>query len=158
LADEPRTPVKDRALRLLAVRARSGEELRRRLLRAGYEREAVEAALQDLEAVGLIDDERFAGEVAAHGIRRRLAGDRAVLGSLRRAGIDPELAERAVLEAGGPGEDDRAERLARMRAARLRGLDQETAYRRLAGFLQRRGYHPGVVHAVCRRVLREEEP
>ncbi|HEX2030386.1 MAG TPA: regulatory protein RecX [Actinomycetota bacterium] len=158
MAEEPRTPVKDRALRLLAVRARSREELHRRLVRAGYPEADVEAALDDLGDVGLVDDERFAREVASREIGRRLAGDRGAVGALRRAGIDRETAERAVGEAGGGDEESRAERLARARAGRFTDLDRERAYRRLAGYLQRRGYHPGVVHAVCRRVLGEDEP
>lgn len=153
----PRTPVKDRALRLLAARSRSREELRRRLVRAGYPEADVHAALEDLREVGLVDDERFAREVAARQIGGRLAGDRAAVGALRRAGVDAELAQRAVGEAGGEDEESRAERLARARIGRFTDLDRERAYRRLAGFLQRRGYHPGVVHAVCRRVLDEEE-
>lgn len=158
MAEEPRTPVKDRALRLLAVRSRSREELRRRLVRAGYPDADVEAALEELRRVGLIDDERFAREIASHQVGRRLAGDRAAVGALRRAGVELGLAERAVTEAAVEDEEARAERLARARVSRLADLDRERAYRRLAGFLQRRGYHPGVVHAVCRRVLDEEEP
>ena len=47
---------KDRALGLLAVRWRSRDELRRRLLRAGFEPPEVDSALVDLEGVGLMED------------------------------------------------------------------------------------------------------
>lgn len=152
-AERPRTPVKDRALGLLAVRSRSREELRRRLVRAGYEEAEVEAAIEDLEAVGLVDDERFAREVVAHQVGRKLAGRRAAVGALRRAGIDPEAADRAVDEATGGDEESRAEELARTRLSRLSSLPPDVAYRRLVGFLQRRGYGGQVAYGVARRVL-----
>src|SRR6266536_6471094 len=78
----PRGTAKDRALRLLGVRSRSREELRRRLLAAGFPAEEVATAVRDLEAVGLVDDERFAGEWARDRASRRLDGDRVVRSSL----------------------------------------------------------------------------
>ena len=145
--------MKDRALRLLTVRSRSSEELRRRLLRAGYERAEVSEAIEDLAAVGLVDDERFAREVVAHQVGRKLSGRRAAISSLRRAGIPAEDAERAVDQAGTGDEEARAEELARTRLGRLASLEPAVAYRRLVGFLQRRGYDARTAYAVARRVL-----
>jgi regulatory protein len=152
-AERPRTPVKDRALRLLTVRSRSSQELRGRLLRAGYEEAEVAAAIDDLTSVGLLDDERFAREVVAHQVGRRMAGRRAAVGALRRAGIPAEDAERAVDEAA-PGDDEpRAEELARSRVGRLASLEPAVAHRRLVGFLQRRGYDARTADDVARRVI-----
>jgi regulatory protein len=68
-----------------------------------------------------------------------------------------DLAERAVEEASGEDEEARAEELARNRLGRLGNLAPETAYRRLLGFLQRRGYDGETARTVCRRVLGELE-
>jgi regulatory protein len=155
MRERPRTPVKDRALRLLGVRSRSREELRRRLHQAGYEDDEVREALEDLEAVGLIDDERFARELAAHEIGRRQAGRRAALAALRQKGVGAEVAERTVSELDPGDEEERAVEVARTRVTRMGSLDPQVAYRRLLGFLQRRGYGAGVAHAACRRVLEE---
>jgi regulatory protein len=153
--DRRPTPVKDRALGLLAVRSRSREELHRRLLRAGYGPEEVESTLADLERVGLIDDERFAREVAGHEFGRRGMGRRAVMSSLRQKGVPPDLAER-TLDVIDPGdEEERALEVARARLARLGSLAPPMAYRRLLGFLQRRGYSASTAHAVCRRAFEE---
>jgi regulatory protein len=149
--------VKDRALRLLSVRSRSHAELFRRLRMAGFDEPDIEEGLADLEAVGLIDDERFAQELAAHEVGGRLAGRRAALASLRKAGVARDLAERAVEEASGEDEEARAEELARSRVGRLKSLPSEAAYRRLLGFLQRRGYSGEVARAVCRRVMEQFE-
>jgi len=134
----PRGTAKDRALRLLAVRWRSREELRRRLTRAGFEPEDVDRALDDLEAAGLVDDERFAQEVVRHEAGSRRSGSRAILTRLRRDGVDPATAEQAVAGAG--DEEDRACDLAMARMSRLASLPPEVASRRVFGLLLRRGY------------------
>jgi regulatory protein len=148
---------KDRALRLLSVRSRSHAELFRRLRMAGFAEPDIESALGDLGTVGLIDDERFARELATHEVGGRLAGRRAALASLRKAGVSRDLAELAVEEASGEDEEARAEELARSRLGRLKNLPPEAAYRRLLGFLQRRGYSGDTARAACRRALGELE-
>jgi regulatory protein len=152
-ANRPRGTAKDRALRLLGVRARGREELRRRLAQAGFEADEVETALGDLERVGLIDDERFAREVAAYEMGRRGMGRRAALASLRRRGLAPDLAERVVEELAPDDEDERAAELAQSRLARMDGLADDVAHRRLVGFLQRRGYEARVAHGAARKAL-----
>src|SRR5215207_5468279 len=112
--ERPRTSAKDRALRLLSVRSRSRVELERRLARAGYEPDEVQVAIADLEEVGLVDDERFARELA-EAKRRRGMGRRAGLAALRAKGVDREIAEQAVGEVNPEDEADRAYELARAR-------------------------------------------
>ncbi|HEX6261961.1 MAG TPA: regulatory protein RecX [Actinomycetota bacterium] len=146
---------KDRALRLLGVRSRSREELRRRLKRAGFPEDEIAEALGDLERVGLVDDERFADEVVRWRLSRQGYGHRAALDTLRKAGVDRGVAERAVSAAGWEDDEARAEEVGRARLARLEGLAPDAAYRRLMGFLLRRGFDPEVVRTVCGRLLRE---
>lgn len=146
---------KDRALRLLGVRSRSREELRRRLERAGFPEDEIAEALGDLERVGLVDDERFADEVVRWRLSRQGYGHRAALDTLRKAGVERSVAERAVEDAGWEDEEARAEEVGRGRLARLEGLAPDAAYRRLMGFLLRRGFDPEVVRTVCGRLLRE---
>ena len=150
----PTTSVKDRALRLLAVRSRSRHELHARLLRAGYEADEVEAALSDLEAVGLIDDERFARELAEHH-RRRGMGRRAGMSALRSKGVDRDLAERTVDEVQPDDDAELAFELARARLERLRSLSPDVVSRRLFGFLVRRGYEPQIARSAVQRALTE---
>jgi regulatory protein len=139
MTDRPARTAKDRALGLLAVRWRSRAELRSRLRRAGFEPEEIASALEDLEAVGLVDDDRFAAELVRDRAGRQMAGPRAIRAALREKGVSPEATERALAEVEGD-ERDRALRLAEARAARLAGLPPEAAHRRLLGLLQRRGY------------------
>jgi len=154
--ERPRTTVKDRALRLLSVRSRSRHELRARLIRAGYEPEEIDAALADLEDVGLVDDERFAREVAEHQ-RRRGMGRRAGLAALRGKGVDRDLAERTVDEVQPEDDADIAFELASARLERLRSLSPDVVHRRLLGYLIRRGYEPVIARSAVRRAIAEME-
>ena len=155
--DGPRGTAKDRALLLLGVRWRSRAELQARLTQAGFPPEEVAAAIEDLEAVGLVEDGRFAREVVRDQAGRRASGDRAIRAALRQKGVAPEVIEAAIAEEGS-GEDERALELARRRAARMGGLDPEAAFRRLHGLLVRRGYGPGLARDVARRALSESSP
>lgn len=153
-AREPKHPKSchERALGLLAVRARSRRELERRLLRAGFDPDEVADVLARLERVGLVDDEAFARQVAEHGFGVRRAGRRAVAGSLAAAGVAPEVIADAVGEHEAD-EDARAEALARTRVARMGSLDPARAFSRLTSLLVRRGYSPDVARAAARRAL-----
>jgi regulatory protein len=148
---KPRGTARDRALNLLSFRDRSRRELEQRLLRAGFEPEDVAAAIEGLERVGLVDDERFARAVVEQEAGRRLAGRRAVASALAAKGVDREVVRSVLADLDDPGaERERADELARSRAGRLAGLAPEVAFRRLSGLLARRGYPP----AVCREAAR----
>ena len=146
----PRGSAKDRALGLLAVRWRSRRELELRLRAAGFEEEQVSTALADLERAGLIDDGRFARELA-RAKSGRLDGNRTVRSALAKAGVAPGVADEVVSEL--DGDQERALALAERRAPRLAGLDPQAAFRRLYGLLLRRGYGPDVARDACRRAL-----
>jgi regulatory protein len=79
------------------------------------------------------------------------------MSSLLGAGVDREMAERVSAPLG-EDEADRAQALADRQAVKLRGVDSEKAFRRIAGMLARRGFAPGVAFAAARRALRVEEP
>ena len=145
--------VHQRALRLLAVRPRSRRELEVRLRRAGFEPDDVDDELIRLEAVGLVDDEAFAREVAEHHATSRRSGRRAVVGALAAKGVSRQVIEEAVA---GLAEDEgeRALELARERAPRLAGLPADKAFGRLSSLLMRRGYDPTTAREAARRALR----
>jgi regulatory protein len=150
---KPKTPKSchERALGLLAVRARSRRELERRLLQAGFETDEVADVLERLERVGLVDDEAFARQVAEHAFGVKRSGRRAVVNSLMAAGVAPDLIETTLADAG--DEEARAEWLARSRASRLGSVDPVKAFSRLTSLLVRRGYGPEVARQAARRAL-----
>jgi regulatory protein len=79
------------------------------------------------------------------------------MASLRKHGVSRDLAERVVDEADPGDEEDRALEVARARASRFRGLDTATAYRRLLGFLERRGYGGEAARTAARKALEEAQ-
>jgi regulatory protein len=152
--------VHERALRLLAVRARSRRELEIRLRRAGFEPDEVGEELDRLEAVGLVDDEAFARELAEHHVGARRSGRRAVVGALAAKGVSRQVIEEAMAGLG-EGEEERALELARERAPRLAGMPRDKAFGRLSSLLMRRGYDPTTARDAAARALRlleEEDP
>ena len=147
----------DVAVRLLAVRGRSVQEMISRLRRKGLRPDAVGHAVGRLETEGLLDDAVMAREYARLQAERGYGRAR-ILAELSRRGVDRQTAERAVADV---GEDDEGERrrrmlvLARKRCAQLRGLEREVAKRRLVGYLARRGYGGSEVWQVADQALGE---
>jgi len=133
----------DRALNMLALRARSSSELARSLVRKGEEKAHVDWAIARLLEQGLLDDAAFA---------RALTRSRVVGGKRSRRRVEQELARKGVSRSVA-GEaidnvfqdeavDQRAivEEAARKKLRSLAGLEPAVQRRRLYAFLARRGY------------------
>jgi regulatory protein len=154
-----RKDVHDRALGLLAVRARSRRELQQRLTSAGYGTAEIDETLERLAGVGLVDDEAFALAFAEHAVGTRGSGRRAVESALFKKGVPRETIELVLAEVSGEVGDEfeRALDVARARACRLRGQDRATAFRKLFSFLARRGYGASVAREAAMRALDVDE-
>jgi regulatory protein len=146
------------AYRLLGHRARSREELRRRLLAKEHDAHAVEAALERLAADGFLDDAAFARSYVAD--KRQLAswGVERIRRGLRELGVDSLVIDEALGEGGGEeGEElDRALAVLRRRGAPEQPLD--AARRRAFQALQRRGFSSPVAYAAVRLWVEGEPP
>jgi regulatory protein len=157
---EPKRPkrrdVHERALGLLAVRARSRRELERRLRQAGFEPDAVDEEIARLEQVGLIDDQAFARQLAEHAFGAGGRGRRAVAFALAAKGVDASLAA-VTMDEFDHHEDERALEVARARAARMTGIEPTKAFQRLSGLLMRRGFAPETSRSAARTALALEE-
>ena len=143
--------VREKALRYLSFRNRSVKELKTFLQGKGYNPDAISRTLTRLEEVGLLDDRAFAKAWVEGRAKFKGMGERLLEQELRQKGVKKEIIREAVEGLGDEGE--RALSLARVRVERLKGLDRETAKRRLAGFLQRRGFSSDVVYDVVKNTL-----
>ncbi|HVE78196.1 MAG TPA: regulatory protein RecX [Gemmatimonadaceae bacterium] len=150
----------DRALNMLAARARSRRELERLLVRKGEPADLAREAIRRLEQAGYLDDAEFARQFArakalgAGLARRRLAAE------LGRRGVERAVADRAVDEVfvdERVDEREGVERLVRKRLASLAGLDPATRRRRLYAYLARRGYGPDLIRVAIERIDSERE-
>lgn len=135
------------ALRALGRRAASRQELDRALERRDVEPEVRAAVLDRLEAEGLVDDAQLARDLAERLRERKRLGERGIAAELRKRGLDPDAVERSD----GDDELQRAVAAAAERRRRMSSLDDETLERRLAGFLQRRGFGGSAVRTAIER-------
>jgi regulatory protein len=126
------------ATRALARREHSAHGLRERLLRAGVSETDADEALEELQRVGLLDDDRFASE-RARVLAERGKGDAAIRFDLERAGVELAAVEAAL--AGLDPESDRAARL----------VDRRGATPATARLLASRGFDEAVVEALVAR-------
>jgi regulatory protein len=146
------TAAYDRALNLLAFRARSARELHRRLTQKGTTPEQADKVVARLRAAGLIDDADFARQLT----RSKLSGGasrRRVHQELFKRGVSRDVADAAVeevVEDEGLSDEASIERVARKRWRTLLELDPATRRRRLYGFLARRGFDANDVSRMIR--------
>ncbi|MEN2737870.1 regulatory protein RecX [Microbacterium sp. X-17] len=115
---------------------------------------AVAELLARFVDLGYLDDAALAERLVELATGRRGQGRHMIAQTLARRGIPRPLADAAL--AGLPDdEDERALEFARTKARAMRGLDTQTALRRLTGQLARRGYASSVALAAARRALEE---
>jgi regulatory protein len=169
--------VMEAAAVFLAVRPRSVQETRQRLVLLGYEPGLVESVVDRLVGMGYLDDEEFARAWVESRDRAKPRGEQALRLELARKGIDRQTVD-AVLdqrtEATQAGDALRsesdsglgvnhnandhpdvaaAERLiARRRSALLRELDPRKRRARAYALLARNGFDPDVCRSVASRV------
>jgi regulatory protein len=89
---------KQRAFRLLAIRARSERELRTKLKEKGYDESVVGDVTARLRELRYLDDESFAKSWTRNLAVNRLWGNIRIEASLRDKGIPRELIERVIRE------------------------------------------------------------
>ncbi len=144
------------ALRLLAMRDRTTQDLRDRLGRRGYAAGEVEAVIRRLTASGYLDDAGYARAWARSHAHR--LGPARIARELRARGID-EAEVTAVL---GEVSTERDVRQAATEAAlrklhALRGMPLPVVRRRLAAHLLRQGFSTEIVLEMLRQRLPDDD-
>src|SRR5436309_11453087 len=129
----------ERTYNYLSYRQRSREEVRRYLRRKETAPEIIDAALERLDRLELVDDHAFASFWAENREQFSPRGARAIKNELRMKGVEREVVDEMI-------SDEKDEELA-LRAGRKKALslvhnptmDFVTFRARLGSFLQRRG-------------------
>lgn len=117
--------------------------------------EVIEAVLDRMEDVGLVDDVEYAGMLVRSQVATRGLARRALAQELRRKGVREDAAEDALAQVTDDDERVRAHELATKKMATMGSLDPQVQTRRLAGLLARKGYGPGIVWSVVKQVQDE---
>ena len=134
--------LKARALRLLARREHSRDELARKLSPHAESGQALESLLDSLTANKQLSNERFA-EVRAHWLARKYGAAR-IRQDLKAKGVGADLVDRVSAE----GELERARAILQRKYPAQAMTREERAKR--ARFLQSRGFSYDTIHQALR--------
>jgi regulatory protein len=158
------------AAAFLAVRSRSVDETRRRLVHLGYPPGIVDQVVERLIEIGYLDDQAFARAWVESRDRARPRGAVALRRELQRKGVPDEvitaiLEERASRTAkddpeGGRADPDRAAafHLIERRASTLRREPDPRRRRQKAyALLARSGFAPDTCHEVASTVAEDDQ-
>ncbi len=138
---DPTAEIEAAAVRLLATREHSRHELENKLGRR-FDRDAVEAVLDELVERGLVSDERFTEHYVASRMRKGF-GPLRIRAELRERGIDEHLIE-AWLDLGDDTWRECLREVARGRFGDERP-DDRRAQAKQARFLQYRGFPESLI-------------
>lgn len=141
-----------RALNFLSYRPRSEEEVRRNLIKHGYDEPIIEEILSRLRRGKLVDDENFADLWVENRSEFRPRGGRMLRQELRQKGINDQVINAVLTDL---DEDELALKAARKKARRYRHLEWMDFRKKMSGFLARRGFNYGIISDVLPKVWEE---
>jgi regulatory protein len=120
-----------------------------KLLEKGFTDVVVRTVFGDLVRLGYINDHEFAHHWAAARIRLKGFGRRRIERELRAKGIGREIIAETLANVVSQDTERKAAReAAHKKMKTLQAVDRETRRRRLAGFLERKGFSYNVIRVV----------
>jgi regulatory protein len=137
---------RDYAFLLLSYRARTEDELRKRLARKGFPPDITTATIGRLTELKMIDDAGFARQFAEDRVKVGHKGKWRVRAELAKRGVAREQIDEALAQA--PDDSIAARVQAERYLSRNRRLEPAVLRRRLYAFLARRGFGPDTIRAV----------
>jgi regulatory protein len=151
LYDE-RVRAKAKALRFLSHRALTAEELKRKLLDRDFSERTIKNITDDLERVGLLNDEAVSTAYVHSRMLQRPSAKRLLRQELQHKGIGVEEAEKFVDSSYGPqSEEEIAETLFRKKMKLLKNEDPKKVRKKAIEFLFRRGFDWEVIRSAMDR-------
>jgi regulatory protein len=141
------------ALRKLTAKACTRHELDQALHNKNVPPAAIDAVLDRLEEVGLVDDAAFAVNWVTSRQQRRHLSRRALRRELQAKGVESSEIDNALDHIDLDAELRAARDLVERKRAAMKGLSRDVQYRRLAGVLSRRGFDTTVTTQVLADVL-----
>ena len=146
---EDKKRAKEKALRLLAVRARSRKELSDRLRQAKFSIETIENTLHVLERLKLVNDAEFAVSFGRNRTVTKPSGSFLLRQELKVKGLNEEDIQKGLTAAfAEKSEADLAWELAVKSKKRYASQEELKAKKRVSDFLLRRGFQWDVVSDV----------
>jgi len=151
LAEKETARAKNAAYRLLTRRPHSRAELETKLRNKHFDDAVIGQVIDGLLRLGYVNDRQFAEQWAASRLRLRGLGRRRIEQELRQKGIDQETINEALAGVFDiDAESDAAKRAAEKKLNTMKAADQEAKYRRLAGFLERKGFSYEIIRNIMK--------
>ena len=148
--EKQETRARNVLLHQLARSAKSTSQLRKILEQREIDSEIADRVIERFTEVGLIDDAAYAETIVNSRRNYKGLAKSAIKRELNEKGVSQELVEEAI--SGITAEDDfeSAKQLATRRFRQMAHLEKEVRTRRLAGYLQRKGYGSNAVFAAIK--------
>ncbi len=125
-----------------------------RLNRKNYAPETIRDVIDMCVRYGYINDEQFARVWVTSRIRQRPRAKRVIRYELLKKGVSREIADAALAGIDATAERQTAQMLAEKKLEKLSGFPDQVKVRRLAGYLSRRGFNPGLVMDIVNRLIK----
>jgi len=152
LKAEEQNKVTNHALNLLSYRQRSEKEIFTSLKRKGYEENHIEKAIEYCKDNNYINDKEFAIAFINDKINLNKLGSYRIRQELLNKGVSREIISKVLIIK--PDEQyEMALELGKKRLNYYRNDDKNSIYRKLSGYLQRKGYSFDIVSKVMRELL-----
>ena len=152
LLEEEHAKAKDQALRYLGYRQRSEKEIRDKLNKIGFSEDIIGNTILYLKEYNLVDDLEFAKYFAKDKINLNGFGPQRIKHELYRKGISSDIIQK-VLEEDKDEEYLRALELGKKKLPSYKNDDRNAKYRKLGGYLQRKGYSYECVSKVLKELV-----
>jgi regulatory protein len=142
---------KNSAYRYLTIRPRSNKELADKLHDKKFSDPVIAAVLEHVTRLGYLDDGKFAAQWAASRIRSRGFGKRRLEQELRIKGISRDIIKETLTTLfEESAESDIARKEAEKKLRTLTRFEPQVRRRRLAGFLERKGFSSEIIRTILR--------
>jgi regulatory protein len=138
---------KSQAFKHLSYRDRSKKEVAQYLEKKGHTPSVIQTTLQELEKLNYINDQRFAMEWGRWRVEVKKFGKKRLQHELSAKGVSSSIIETSLTALYDSHlEQDLALACANKKLASLHGLEPEKKTRRLAQYLQRRGFSADIIY------------
>lgn len=152
LFSEEQLKAKNVALKFLSYRQRSEKEIIDKLKKKGFEDNIIDLTLTYLRNNKLVDDFEFAKSFMRDKINLNKYGPKRIKHELYKKGIPHNIADKVINEY--DDEYSNALKLAKRKMPSYKNDDRNVIYRKLGGFLQRKGYSYDCVSKVLKELLK----
>lgn len=143
------------ALKLLNFKMRTTNEIRKRMREKEYSDEVIDKTIEYLNYLNYLDDREYTQKFIRDKSNLKKMGKERIKRELYAKGVDDEMIKEELENI--VDEDDEYETAMELAVKKLettyKNDDKNARYRKLGGFLQRRGYSMGIVMKILKEIL-----